>query len=82
MDKISIIDLINESSPEEPIESKDKCVCHNCGYEQEPRDGIECSSIICPDCGMPLFGVDDPASARVRKYMRNQIRYLMMKDLE
>jgi len=80
--KINLKTAIKESSPEEKIDSPDKCVCHNCGNEQIPVDGISCHSTICPDCGMPLWAADDPPSEKVRKYIRNQIRYLMMKDLE
>ena len=80
--KIKILDTIKESAPEEQIEDPKKCICHNCGYEQAHRNNISCTSVICPDCGMPLWRVDDPPSAKVRKYIRNQIRYLMMKDLE
>jgi predicted Zn-ribbon and HTH transcriptional regulator len=48
------IQMFVESKPEIEIDSTEKCVCHNCGYEQEKMDNIKCGSIICPDCGMPL----------------------------
>lgn len=76
------IQMFVESKPEIEIDSTEKCVCHNCGYEQEKMDNIKCGSIICPDCGMPLWDNDDPPSMKVRTYIRNQLRYLMMKDVE
>jgi predicted DNA-binding protein (UPF0251 family) len=27
-----------------------KCVCPNCGYEQEQEFGIPCHNLICPEC--------------------------------
>jgi len=73
---------LEESAPEVPVEDPKKCVCHNCGNEEEHTPGLPCQLSICQHCGMPLFGNDDPPSSKVRKYVRNAIRYLMMKDVE
>jgi len=52
--KLDLDKILAESVPEEKIKDPNKCICHNCGYEQEPVDKINCADIICPDCGMPL----------------------------
>ena len=80
--KLDLDKILAESVPEEKIKDPNKCICHNCGYEQEPVDKINCADIICPDCGMPLWHRDDPANEKVRKYIKNAIRWLMMRDTE
>lgn len=33
------------------VEEKELCVCSQCGYEAEHRQGIPCRSMKCPECG-------------------------------
>ena len=70
---------IEESVPQEKIHTDVKCICHNCGWEEE-KGKIDCKNIICPDCGMPMWNADDPATLKLRKYIKNAIRYIMMRD--
>ena len=32
------------------------CVCPRCGFEIEKTPGVNCRSIKCPECRVPLMG--------------------------
>ncbi len=38
------------------VQNPSVCVCPRCGFEIEKTPGINCRSIKCPECRVPLMG--------------------------
>ncbi|HPE62849.1 MAG TPA: hypothetical protein PLQ49_01925 [Methanothrix sp.] len=36
--------------------NENSCVCPRCGFEIEKKTGVNCRSIKCPECRVPLMG--------------------------
>ncbi len=37
-------------------ENSSACVCPRCGFEIERTPGVNCRSVKCPECRVPLMG--------------------------
>ncbi|HOO55155.1 MAG TPA: hypothetical protein PLX30_13090 [Methanothrix sp.] len=38
------------------VQNPSACVCPRCGFEIEKTPGVNCRSIKCPECRVPLMG--------------------------